>query len=697
MKTNKKSVLGTLAYTLNIYFLLFLTVLFLFLGVIIRFTSNKLIHREQKNNLMRVSESTMDTLSLEMNSEGQLAYAHSLNPVFAEGLISNNFYSIDNALTKLKKQSPYFEDVYLMDSKGIVFGTTNQRLRNKDYSRESYFLNTMNHSEKYFIGSDILKAGVNNYPAAVITSPVVFNGKTVGVLTIFMNMKRFGNDFIVNRTIGETGYPYVMDDRGDVIIHPDGNSIFFNSTQWDFINHVRESGEKKMYYPYTLNGEAKQGAFVWMDNPHWLVATVIDDKEVFKVSVKITHALILLLVVADLVLIFFLAFVVRRKITSRLIPLELLMEQASDGRLNAGASDRGRDEVSSITNSYNHLVDSLSRFFRDLGSRMIQMNEGGSDLSANMEETAAAVQQIKANIDSSMKQIRAQDKSVQSTTSAVSQVADHIESLEQAVKRQNQSVMESSSAVEELIAQVGAITNSTGEARICMDELVEASLMGHNKLDDVSRMVFEISEGSHQLQDANTLISSIAAQTNLLAMNAAIEAAHAGDAGRGFAVVADEIRKLAEQASLQSKEVKTSILQINKGIEDVVKGSNASGESFKIIEDGIGMMNRITGEIRSSMEEQASGGNDVLASLTEMRQIAVDVKEQSREMSRGNDLIKGAVTSLGEINHQVIHAMEEINNGINEINQSMVNVASLTEKNRENIEAVRENASKYEV
>jgi len=697
MKSNKKNVVGTLAFTLNIYFLFFITIIFIFLGLFIRLTSNSFIQKEQQDNLMRVSESTRDTLSLEMNSEGRLVYAHSLNPVFVEGLISSNFYSVDSALMKLKKQSPYFEDVYLMDANGIVFGTTNQRLRDKDYSQFPFFTDAMNSSEQYLISSNIIKAGVDEYPAAVITAPVVHNGRKEGILTISMDMRHFGNDFIVNKSIGETGYPYVMDERGTVIIHPGEDLLFFDSTQWDFINHVRDSGEEKMYHPYSLEGEAKQGGFAWIENPRWLVATVIDDYEVFKVSRKITQILILLLGVTDFILVFFLVFVVRNKITSRLAPLQILMEKASEGKLNAGTADQRRDEVASITNSYNNLVDSLRLFFLELSSRMTQMDEGGADLSANMEETAAAVQQIKANIDSSMKQIRAQDESVQSTASAVSQVAGNIESLEKAVDRQGLSVMESSSAVEQLIAQIGAITGSTGEARDCMDELVEASRKGHDKLDEVSRLVQDISEGSHKLQDANALISGIAARTNLLAMNAAIEAAHAGDAGRGFAVVADEIRKLAEQSALQSKEVKGSILQINKGIEDVVRGSNASGESFRIIEDGIGRMNRITGEIRSSMEEQASGGNEVLGSLTEMKQIAVSVKEQSREMTRGNELIKKAVSSLGDINIQVIHAMEEINNGINEINQSMVNVASLTEKNRENIEAVREDASKYEV
>ncbi|WP_168203612.1 methyl-accepting chemotaxis protein [Oceanispirochaeta crateris] len=697
MKRNNKTIRDSLAFSLNIYFLIFLTVIFLVLGFFLRTVANSIILKEQQTNLMSNSLSIKNSLSSDMDNAGKLLYAHSINPNYGQSLIDREYFHLDSDLNKLKSQCPYFEDIYLMDSKGIVVASTNPKLKGNDYSNTSYFRHSKSPGHEYFIDSTIIKTGESGYPSAMITSAINVYGKIVGILAISMNMSEYGHDVILDKNIGETGYSYVIDKDGVLFIHPDEDKMFFDSHNWEFINTVFESGEKELYLPYTFEGISKQGAFVWMDDPQWLVVVGINDIEVFKVSRQITLILIGLLLSADILLIFFLAFVVRRKITSRLLPVEILMGKAAEGQLNAKGQWKGRDEVASITRSYNSLVDSLSSFFHDLNNRMMDMDEGGNDLASNMEETAAAVQQIKANIDSSMKQIRAQDESVHETASAVSQVALSIEALDKSLKRQSKSILSSSSSVEELIAQINTISNSTSEARACMDELVGATRNGSDKLNLVSSLVNEILERSHRLEDANKLISGIAARTNLLAMNAAIEAAHAGSAGQGFAVVADEIRKLAEQSSTQSKEVKTSIGEINTSILDVVKGSQESGKSFDIIQESIGRMNRITDEIRSSMEEQSQGGQQVLQSLAEMRQITTAVMEQSGEMSQGNDLIRGAVGSLGDISIQVIQAMDEIDNGISEINQSMVNVAALTEKNKDNIEAVRADASKYEV
>ena len=360
-----------------------------------------------------------------------------------------------------------------------------------------------------------------------------------------------------------------------------------------------------------------------------------------------------------------------------------------------GGTIKGSDELASITDSYNTLAESLGAFFRGMNTNLEDLENRGLELSANMEETAAAVHQIKANINSSMGLFQNQEASVNSTVTAVEQLTRNIESQDNSIDKQNGSIIESSSAVEEMIAQNQAIGASVEEAENYMKILLKSSEEGRGNIRHVADLVSTISEKSSDLETANSLISGIAARTNLLAMNAAIEAAHAGDAGRGFAVVADEIRKLAEQATAQSAQVKASISEINQYIKDVVEGSQSSGQSYEIIQMNIRRMGELTSTIRSSMHEQSAGGSMILNSLTDMREHAADVQSGSQEMTMGNRVILDEVSTLRNINDQLNMAMKEISHGIDEINQSVLDVSELTGKNRESIQQVKSDASLY--
>jgi methyl-accepting chemotaxis protein len=371
------------------------------------------------------------------------------------------------------------------------------------------------------------------------------------------------------------------------------------------------------------------------------------------------------------------------------------MDRAARGQLNERGMVRGKDELASLGMSYNILIDSLGSFFEGLHKRLSQLEDGGKDLSVHMEETAAAVSQIQAGISSSMGQFRHQEESIDSTVAILEQMTRSIETQDKGIIRQNESIQGSSSAVEQLIAQIRTLSSSTDEAELSMKVLHESSLTGQRNLQHVAELVTTISEKSQELEEANTIISGIASRTNLLAMNAAIQAAHAGTAGRGFAVVADEIRKLAEQAAGQSKQVKDSISEINSFIREVVEESRVSGQSYEDILQNIDRVGLLTSEIRSSMEEQSSGGSLVLKSLKEMRDFADAVQEGSGEMNRGNKVILSEVSSLRDVNRMLNQAMKEIALGIDEINSSVLTVSELAVENQNSIEGVREDASRY--
>jgi len=179
-------------------------------------------------------------------------------------------------------------------------------------------------------------------------------------------------------------------------------------------------------------------------------------------------------------------------------------------------------------------------------------------------------------------------------------------------------------------------------------------------MDSVSQSAQSAQTHSDHLVEANTIIQSIASQTNLLAMNAAIEAAHAGDAGRGFTVVAEEIRKLAEDSSQQSKDIAGNLKEIKQTIDMVVQTSSDAGNAFGNIEQLVHRVENLVQEIQQAMQEQNTGNQQVLESLKNMQNITMEVKDGSREMKEGAGQILHEMKNLKDSSHELVDQLELI-------------------------------------
>jgi methyl-accepting chemotaxis protein len=208
-------------------------------------------------------------------------------------------------------------------------------------------------------------------------------------------------------------------------------------------------------------------------------------------------------------------------------------------------------------------------------------------------------------------------------------------------------------------------------------------------MNDVSVAVGQIAAQSENLEKINSAIDSIASQTSLLAMNAAIEAAHAGNAGRGFAVVADEVRKLAGSATVQAKQTSEVLKEIRAMIVRVSESSSASGQVFKIIADHIIHVVDLQAHIRETLRVQSEENSKILAMFQGLERITAEIQSGSGEMDEGTKIILDEMNRLVVISQQVQGSMIEIAQGTNEINQAIASISDLSIGNRTAIESVR--------
>jgi len=212
------------------------------------------------------------------------------------------------------------------------------------------------------------------------------------------------------------------------------------------------------------------------------------------------------------------------------------------------------------------------------------------------------------------------------------QVRAMAEQLDGYVQRQSSAVSESSASIEEMIANINSVTETLSKNAKNVKELEEASEVGRSGLSGVANDIQEIARESESLLEINHVMSNIASQTNLLSMNAAIEAAHAGDTGRGFAVVADEIRKLAESASTQSKTISTVLKKIKGSIDTITKSTAGVLNKFEAMDKGIRTVAEQESNVLRAMEEQGQGSKEVLEAISEVNKITHQVRDASQEM-----------------------------------------------------------------
>jgi methyl-accepting chemotaxis protein len=374
-----------------------------------------------------------------------------------------------------------------------------------------------------------------------------------------------------------------------------------------------------------------------------------------------------------------------------------IIEKAGKGDLSQSIKADLSGEIGRVVHSFNAVVDSLRRLIITIENEGENLNDVGFELSFHMRETAGAIDEISAAIEAIRERTGVQNASVQRTNTVMEQITGNIAELNDQVEIQSGSVSHSSSAIEEVLANINSV------ARICqtnaenVERLAEASGVGRTGLEEVASDIQGIARESEGLLEINGVIQNIASQTNLLSMNAAIEAAHAGEAGKGFAVVADEIRKLAENSAEQSKTIKTVLKKITDSITQIGKAADGVLDKFGAIDSGVRIVLDQEEQIRNAMEEQSSGSKQILEALERLNDITRRVKSGTSEMQNESKTIIMEGKNLATAAAEISSGIAEIASRAGQVNGSVEYLREIGDKNRDNLETLGKAVSHFTI
>jgi methyl-accepting chemotaxis protein len=368
-----------------------------------------------------------------------------------------------------------------------------------------------------------------------------------------------------------------------------------------------------------------------------------------------------------------------------------------EGDLTKTIIVHSNDEVGDLAKYFNQTLEKIKNLVLTIKREAATLSDIGSDLASNMNETAAAVNEITANIQSIKGRVINQSASVSETHATMEDLVGNIKVLDGHVENQSNNISKRSSAIQEMVANIRSVTETLVKNSENVKTLTDSSAVGRAGLQEVASDIQEIARESEGLLEINSVMENISSQTNLLSMNAAIEAAHAGESGRGFAVVAAEIRKLAESSSAQSKTIGAVLKKIKGSIDKITKSTENVLAKFEAIDSNVKTVAEQEEVIRNAMEQQGAGSRQLLEGTGNLNDITRQVNESSDEMLEGAKEVIEESNNLEKATAEITSGMNEMASGADQINLAVNHVNEISNKNRDGINTLLKEVSRFRV